>query len=87
MCSDEVLLSLLNLPEGVVMNENVKRETIQTEHGTIHNGKAKLSVSVPDGEKLKELRQWSLEKTTLVSQNGLKSQSTCRLQACIIVML
>ena len=34
---------------------------MQTEHGTIHNGKAKLSVSVQDGEKLKELRQWSLE--------------------------
>ena len=63
LCSDEVLLSLLDLPEGVEISENVTRETIQTENGTIHNGKAKLSVVVPDSEKLKELKQWSLEKS------------------------
>ena len=55
LCSNEVLLSLLDIPEGVEISENVTREIIQTENGTIHNGKAKLSVLVQESEKLKEL--------------------------------
>ena len=58
-CSEDSLLSLLNLPEGVeALNESI-RETDELPEGVFYTGNAILEVSVQNEKSLENFTEWS----------------------------
>ena len=71
LCNDVSLMEMLNLPDQIQPLGPLQRETINTEFGQIHSGKARIQVSVPDAESINRLREWSFLK------NGLEITQWC----------
>ena len=71
LCNDVSLMEMLNLPDQIQPLGPLQRETINTEYGQIHSGKARIQVSVPDAESINRLREWSFLK------NGLEITQWC----------
>ena len=71
LCNDSSLTEMLNLPEQIQTLGPLQRETINTEYGQIHSGKARIQVSVPDADSINRLREWSFLK------NGHESTKWC----------